>query len=120
MLAWVLLRMGEPPMALLFSDLEFSEAQEITQKLEQSNIPYQLRGGGRTIMAPQDQIMNLRLSLSAEGLPSGGVVGYEIFDDSKGFGVTNFQQNLNRLRALEGELALRVKRARHTQLSIEV
>lgn len=104
-LAAVMLRIGDPPMTLLFSDLEYSDAQAVIERLEQANIPYQLRGGGTAILAPQDQVASLRLSLSAEGLPANGVVGYEIFDENDGFGVTSFQQNLNRLRALEGELA---------------
>ncbi len=104
-LATVMLRLGEPPMGLLFSSLDFDDAQEITQRLDQANIPYELRGGGSAILAPQDEIMNLRLTLASEGLPSGGVVGYEIFDETDSFGVTSFQQNVNRLRALEGELA---------------
>lgn len=104
-LAAIMLRLGDPPMALLFSGLDMQDAQEITQRLEQSNTPYELRGGGAAILVPKDQVLNLRLSLSSEGIPSGGVVGYEIFDQSDTIGATSFVQGLNRLRALEGELA---------------
>jgi len=104
-LAAIMLRLGDPPMALLFSGLTFEDAQEITQRLEQANTPYELRGGGSAILVPQDEVLNLRLLMSSDGLPSGGVVGYEIFDDADALGATAFVQNVNRLRALEGELA---------------
>jgi len=93
------------PMDLLFSQLDPKMAGEIVQRLQTQNVPYELRGDGTQIMVPSDQVLKLRMQMAAEGLPSGGNVGYEIFDKGEAFGVTSFQQNINRLRALEGELA---------------
>jgi len=98
-------RVGGEEKALLFSDVEMAEAGEIAQKLEAANISYELRGDGTTIFVPRSQVMSARLMLSEDGLPSRGGIGYEIFDKQDALGATQFQQNINRLRALEGELA---------------
>lgn len=98
-------RVGGEEKALLFSDVEMAEAAEITAKLETANIPYELRGDGTTIFVPRSKVMSARLMLSEDGLPSRGGIGYEIFDKQDALGATQFQQNINRLRALEGELA---------------
>ena len=68
-------------------------------------MPYQLGGDGNQIFVPGDQVARLRMTMAEEGLPSGGSMGYEIFDQTDGLGTTNFMQNINHLRALEGELA---------------
>jgi len=98
-------RVGGEEKALLFSDVEMAEAGEITAKLDGAKIPYELRGDGTTIFVPRSQVMSARLMLSEDGLPSRGSIGYEIFDKQDALGATQFQQNINRLRALEGELA---------------
>ena len=98
-------RVGGEEKALLFSDVEMAEAGEITAKLDGAKIPYELRGDGTTIFVPRSQVMSARLMLSEDGLPSRGGIGYEIFDKQDALGATQFQQNINRLRALEGELA---------------
>lgn len=98
-------RMGGEEKALLFSGIDMREAGEITQKLETANIPYELKGDGTTIFVPRSQVLSARLMLSESGLPSRGNIGYEIFDNPDALGQTQFQQNINRLRALEGELA---------------
>lgn len=90
---------------LLFSNVDLSEAGEIAQKLDAAHIPYELKGDGTTIMVARSKVLSARLMLSADGLPSRGSVGYEIFDKQDALGATQFQQNINRLRALEGELA---------------
>src|SRR5262249_57216908 len=64
---------------------------------------------GGTIMVPKDRVARLRMSLAGEGLPKGGGVGYEIFDKSDALGTTSFIQNINNLRALEGELARTIR-----------
>src|SRR3546814_5121255 len=69
------------------------------------SVPYQLSEEGGKIFVPQDQVGRMRMVMAEEGLPSGGSVGYEIFDRSEGLGTTNFVQNINHVRALEGELA---------------
>jgi flagellar M-ring protein FliF len=101
----LVLRMGEEAKSLLFAGVETREAAEITQRLEAADIPYELRGDGGSIYVPHSRVLDARMMLSAEGLPSRGSIGYEIFDQPDALGQTQFQQNINRLRALEGELA---------------
>lgn len=92
------------PKALLYSNLDLKEAGSITQALDQGNIKYEVKGDGSTIMVPRDQVASTRLMLSSKGLPTAASVGYEIFDNSSAMGQTDFVQQLNRQRALEGEL----------------
>ena len=99
------LRMGAEEKALLFAGVESREAVEITQRLGAANIPYDVRGDGSSIFVPRSRVPEARMMLSADGLPSRGSIGYEIFDQPDALGQTQFQQNINRLRALEGELA---------------
>lgn len=101
----LVLRMGGEEKALLFANVEMREAAEITQRLEQAEIPYEIRGDGSTIFVARSRVAEARMMLSADGLPSRGSIGYEIFDNPDALGQTQFQQNINRLRALEGELA---------------
>jgi flagellar M-ring protein FliF len=95
---------SQPPKSILFSGLESRDASAVTAKLDAMNVPYEVRGDGGTILVPADQVTKLRMSLAQDNLPAAGV-GYEIFDKSDAFGATAFVQNINRLRALEGELA---------------
>ena len=99
---------SEPAKSILFSGLEPREASQVTQKLDAMNVPYEARGDGGTILVPADQVTKLRMELASDGLPADGV-GYEIFDKTDTFGTTTFVQNLNRVRALEGELARSIK-----------
>ena len=92
-------------MALLYGDLDPQDSGQIIQTLDAKNIPYDIKAGGKQIYVPGDEVLQLRVSLAEKGLPGGGSVGYEIFDSSQGIGTTNFVQNVNLLRALEGELA---------------
>lgn len=101
----LVLRMGGESNALLFAGVEMRETAQITQRLEQADIPYELRGEGSSIYVPRSRVLDARMMLSAEGLPSRGSIGYEIFDQPDALGQTQFHQNINRLRALEGELA---------------
>jgi flagellar M-ring protein FliF len=96
--------LSAPPKSILFSGLDQREASAVTTKLDAMNIQYELKADGGTIMVPADQVTKLRMDLAQENLPSAGV-GYEIFDKSDAFGTTAFVQNINRLRAIEGELA---------------
>jgi flagellar M-ring protein FliF len=97
-------RISTPEMALLFSDLDLKDSGQIVQKLETMNVPYELRAQGAQIMVPSDQVMKLRLQLAEQGMPHGGSVGYEIFDKPDNFGPSQFVENINKVRALEGEL----------------
>lgn len=98
-----------PDMALLYSDLEPAEASHIVTKLEERKTPLSLRAGGTQIYVPIDMIPKIRMELAEEGLPHGGSVGYEIFDKSEAFGSSIFVQNINRVRALEGELSRTIR-----------
>ena len=98
-------RLAQPPMGLLFGDLSAQEAGQIVNRLESQNIPHDVRAGGGQVWVPADRALKLRMSFAEQGIPRGGSVGYEIFDKSDQIGATNFVQNLNLVRALEGELA---------------
>jgi len=101
--------LGRPERALLFSGLEMVEATQMATRLDQASIPYEFSAGGTAILVDKDQVLSARMMLTAEGLPASGSVGYEIFDSSDGFGATQFVQNINRVRALEGELARTIR-----------
>jgi len=107
--AVIMMRVSQPTMALLYSGLPLSDSAEIVAKLESMNVPYELKGDGTTIMVPKTEALRLRMSMAEAGLPSGGSVGYEIFDDTSALGTTSFVQNMNHLRALEGELARTIR-----------
>lgn len=106
---YVTMRFTEPPMSLLYSDLDSADSGEILAKLEALDIPYQLQGDGNTILVPEDQARRLRMALAEQGLPTGGSVGYELFDKTDALGQTSFVQNVNQLRAMEGELARTIR-----------
>ncbi len=95
---------GQPDYALLFSELELKEADQITELLRVQNVPYKLTGGGTGIMIPSKDIYEWRMTLAAQGLPSSGGIGFEIFDKND-IGISDFVQEVNYRRALEGELA---------------
>ncbi|MBV1933083.1 MAG: flagellar M-ring protein FliF [Parvibaculaceae bacterium] len=103
--AYVTVRISEPQMALMYSELTQDDAAQVISELDLLNIPYSLGGDGTKIFVPQDKVLRLRLSMAERGLPKGGSVGYEIFDNTDTLGTTSFVQNLNYMRALEGELA---------------
>jgi flagellar M-ring protein FliF len=98
-------RLTTPSYGLLYSELDLQDSSQIVTKLDALNVPYQLRGNGTQILVPGDQVDRLRLVMAETGLPHGGSVGYEIFDKSETLGTSSFVQNVNHLRALEGELA---------------
>lgn len=103
--AWLLAGGSEKPMALLYADLDMGDASRITSQLDAAKVPYRLGSDGTTVLVPSDQVARLRITLAEQGLPSGGSVGYELFDRTDALGSTNFLQNVNLVRALEGELA---------------
>jgi flagellar M-ring protein FliF len=88
----------------LYSELATEDAAAIVEKLKTAQVPYKLEHGGTMIQVPEERIPGLRLELAAAGLPHGGSVGFEIFDRSK-IGATEFEQQVNLRRALEGELS---------------
>jgi flagellar M-ring protein FliF len=107
--AFVILRFSEPTMSPLFTGLDIKDSSAIVQELESSGIQYEIRGDGSTIMVPQEQVARLRMTMAENGLPAGGGVGYEIFDKGDSLSATSFVQNINQLRALEGELARSIR-----------
>jgi len=109
LLAWLVMRASVPPMALLYADLDPRDAGQVVAALERARVPHRIEAGGSRILAPEDQIPRLRLTLAREGLPQGGSVGYEIFDRGESLTTTPFQQDVNRLRALEGEIARSIR-----------
>ena len=98
-------RIAQPGMSLLYGGLDAKDSGELVQKLDAMNIPYQVKGESGSIMVPTDQVARLRMLLASDGLPHGGSVGYEIFDKSDAFGTSSFVENVNQVRALEGELS---------------
>jgi len=94
---------GRVDYAPLLTGLDPEDGSEITTRLTEMRIPYRLDNNGATIMVPANEIHELRMRLAGEGLPRGGGVGFELFDDP-GFGMSRFAEQLNYRRALQGEL----------------
>src|SRR5246127_3948992 len=107
--AFVIMRVTTPQMTTLFTDLSMEDSSSIIKDLERQGIQFELRNEGTIIMVPKDKVTRLRMKLAEGGLPKGGGVGYEVFDKSDALGTTSFVQNINHLRALEGELARTIR-----------
>jgi flagellar M-ring protein FliF len=103
--AFVIMRVTTPQMTPLFTGLSLEDSGAIIKELDRQGVTYQVRNDGNIIMVPVDRVARLRMTLAESGLPKGGGIGYEIFDKSDALGTTSFVQNINSLRALEGELA---------------
>lgn len=102
---FVSMRVSTPSLKLLYSDLSSTDSASVAAKLEESQIRYDVSPDGTRIMVPESEVGRARMLLAEAGLPNGGSMGYELFDKQSGFGTTNFIQNINQVRALEGELA---------------
>ncbi|HEX3405761.1 MAG TPA: flagellar basal-body MS-ring/collar protein FliF [Caulobacteraceae bacterium] len=109
LLLTILMNLAQPPMGLLYSNLDLREAGSITQALDAAGIKYQAQGDGSTIMVARDKVASARLMLAGKGLPTADSVGYEIFDNQNALGQTDFVQQLNMKRATEGELARTIR-----------
>ncbi len=107
--AFIMVRMTTPEMVPLFTDLTLSDSGSILKELDRQGVPYEMKNGGTVVMVPRSKVARLRMKLAEDGLPKGGGVGYEIFDKSDTLGATSFVQNINHLRALEGELARTIR-----------
>lgn len=99
--AWWL---NAPTYVLLFSDMDAESAGQVITRLKSMNVPYQLDEGGRGIRVPSSRVDELRIDLSSQNLPASGRVGFELFDRTQ-FGATQFLEQVNYRRALEGEIA---------------
>lgn len=103
---YVAVQMSSNEYVVLYTDLELEDARQIVDKLESSGVDYQLEKNGTEILVPESDVNRLRIETVDFALGSGSSsVGYEVFDNTDALGSTNFVQNVNLLRALEGELA---------------
>jgi flagellar M-ring protein FliF len=109
-LAVMILRAGSTDqMALLYGDLDPREASQIVEQLNRRHVPYRIGAGGGQILIPADQVAENRMLLAKDGLPSGGSIGYELFDRGDGYLFSSFQQKISETRAMEGELARTIR-----------
>jgi flagellar M-ring protein FliF len=107
---FVISRVSQPSLGVLYTDLSIQDSTAIQKDLDARGVRYETRGeSGQTILASRQDLARLRMELAGKGLPNTGGVGYEIFDKGDAFSSTSFVQNVNHLRALEGELARTIK-----------
>ncbi len=98
--------------AILYSGLNQEDMAAILTELDKEGIKYKIGKDGTSILVPENQVRDIRLKLSAKGIPSKGIIGYEIFDQT-GIGISNFQQQVNYKRAIEGELVRTILRMKN-------
>lgn len=94
----------EPGYRVLFSNISDEDGGAIVSQLSQMNIPYRIDTSGGAIMVPEGQVHEARMKMAQQGLPKGGSVGFELLDQEK-FGISQFSEQINFQRALEGELS---------------
>jgi flagellar M-ring protein FliF len=95
---------NKPVYKTLYGNLDETSRDQIERYLQDKNIPYRLQDNGKTITVPAEEVYDTRIDLAKEGIPKIGGAGFELFDRTS-FGMTEFMQNVNYQRALEGELA---------------
>lgn len=100
----VVLWSKRPDFQLLYARMGDKDAASVISHLQAQNIPHQITAGGTAVQVPADQVYKLRMDLAGKGIPSGDGVGFEIFDKGQ-FGLSDFVQRTNYLRALQGELS---------------
>ncbi len=108
LIAGVLMWNRAPDYAVLFSNLDERDGGQIIAALQQQNVPYRMSPNGNAILVPPGQVHETRLRLAAEGLPKGGLAGFELMDGQK-LGISQFNEQINYQRALEGELSRTVQ-----------
>ncbi len=107
---YIATQMNSSEYAVLYTDLELEDAKQIVSRLESSNVKYKLSKNGTEVLVPLDQVNKMRVDTAELAMASkGSNVGYEIFDHTDALGSTNFVQNVNLIRALEGELARTIR-----------
>ena len=110
MIGLLALRGGAPmQMSLLYADLDMREASQIAEALDRAHIAHEEPGQGDRVLVAGSDVARARLLLAKDGLPSGGSIGYEIFDRGDAMTSTQFQQEINETRALEGEIARSIR-----------
>jgi flagellar M-ring protein FliF len=102
---FVTMRVSSPEMKMLYTDLNAADSSAVAAKLEELQIPYTISNDSTKVFVADTDVGRARMLLAQDGLPNGGSLGYELFDKQSSFGTTNFVQNINQVRALEGELA---------------
>jgi len=95
---------SEKPYRSVYAGMAEKDAASVVEFLQKEHIPYRLEGGG-TVMVPEDQVYQVRLKLAGQGVTPSGNTGFEIFDQSNEFGLSDFTRKINLQRALQGELA---------------
>jgi flagellar M-ring protein FliF len=100
---------GQSEFQPLYANLDSEDASAVLSKLKEQKIEYRIASNGKTILIPEQHIYEIRMQLASAGIPQGGGIGFEIFDDTK-LGMTAFAQNVNFQRALQGELARTINR----------
>lgn len=108
-IGFVVVHGATQPMALLYGDMDLRDSAQVAATLDKLRVPYEIRAGGAQVLVPSDQVDRLRLALAREGLPAGGSIGYEVFDRGDSLTSNQFQQQINQLRALEGELGRTIR-----------
>lgn len=107
---YLAVRMNSGAYSVLYTDLELEDAKQIVANLEAANVKYKLAKNGTEILVPEEAVNKLRIDTAEIAMASqGSNVGYEIFDNTDALGSTNFVQNVNLIRALEGELARTIR-----------
>jgi flagellar M-ring protein FliF len=110
MLAVLTMRGGAPTrMSLLYADLDPREASQIAEALDRAHIEHDEPGAGDRVLVPGNDVARARMLLAKDGLPTGGSIGYEIFDRGDSMTASDFQQEINQTRALEGEIARSIR-----------
>jgi flagellar M-ring protein FliF len=104
LIAGVWMWSSQPQYAILFSNIAEKDGGAIITALQQQNVPYRVDNGGGTILVPSTRANELRLLLASQGLPKGGLVGFELLENQK-IGISQFNEQINYQRGLEGELA---------------
>lgn len=95
---------SRPQMKLLYGGIDAKEMSQVVATLDEEKVPYEMGAGGRSVFVPSEKVYQLRMKMASAGIPSGGGVGYEIFDKGN-FGISDFVQHTNYIRALQGELS---------------
>jgi flagellar M-ring protein FliF len=95
---------SKPQMKLLYGGIDPKEMSAVVASLDEEKIPYEIGAGGKSIFVPEEKVYQVRMKMAGQGIPSGGGVGYEIFDKGN-FGISDFVQRTNFIRALQGELS---------------
>ncbi|MDD7910147.1 flagellar basal-body MS-ring/collar protein FliF [Pseudovibrio exalbescens] len=107
--SFIIFQATAPQMVPLYTDLSSDDVAGVVAQLESQSIDYEVRDNETAVFVPEADVYRMRMVMAEAGLPTGGGVGYEIFDKTDTLGATSFVQNINHLRALEGELSRTIR-----------